>query len=75
MISISKGTAPEAQLRVLDREDPGSGLRPLVADFSSKASYVANVDSTFYLLTDDRAERQRVVAVDLENPGRESGGR
>jgi len=71
VISISKGTAPEAQLRVLDREHPGSGLRPLVADFSSKASYVTNVGSTFYLLTDDQAERQRIVAVDLENPGRE----
>jgi len=71
VISISKGSAPEAQLRVLDREDPGSGLRPLVADFSSKASYVTNVDSTFYLLTDEGAERQRIVAVDLENPGRE----
>jgi prolyl oligopeptidase len=71
VISISEGTAPEAQLRVLDRERAGSGLRPLVADFSSKASYVANVGSTFYLLTDDRAERQRIVAVELENPGRE----
>lgn len=71
VISISEGTAPEAQLRVLDREDPGSGLRPVVADFSSKARYVANVGSTFYLLTDDRAERQRIVAVDLENPERE----
>jgi prolyl oligopeptidase len=71
VISISKGTAAEAQLRVLDREDPGSGLRPLVADFSSKARYVANVGNTFYVLTDDRAERQRIVAVDLENPERE----
>jgi prolyl oligopeptidase len=71
VISISEGTAPEAQLRVLDRADPGSGLRSLVADFSSKVSYVTNVGSTFYLLTDDGAERQRIVAVDLENPGRE----
>ena len=71
VIAISKGTAPEAQLRVLDREDLGSGLRPLIADFSSKASYVTNNGSTFYLLTDDSAERQRVVAVELEDPGRE----
>lgn len=71
VISISKGTAPEAQLRVLDREAPGSDLRPLVADFSSKASYVTNIGSTFYLLTDDGAERQRIVAVELDNPGRD----
>ena len=71
VISISKGTAAEAQLRVLDRDDPRRGLLPLVADFSSKASYVTNVGSTFYLLTDDRAERQRVVAVDLQDPARD----
>jgi prolyl oligopeptidase len=71
VISISEGTAPEAQLRVLDREDPGSGFQSLVGDFSSKASYVANFGSTFYLLTDDGAERQRIVAVELENPGRD----
>ena len=70
VISISEGTAPEAQLRVLDREHPERGLRPLVSDFSSKASYVTNVGSTFYLLTDDKAERQRIVAVDLEDPER-----
>jgi prolyl oligopeptidase len=70
VISISKGTAPEAQLRVLDLEHPGNGLRALVDDFSSKASYVTNVGATFYLLTDDGAERQRIVAVDLDNPGR-----
>jgi prolyl oligopeptidase len=71
LISISQGTEPEAQLHVLDRETPERGLRPLAADFSAKVRYVANVDSTFYLLTDDRAERQRIVAVDLGDPERE----
>ncbi len=71
VISIFEGTAPEAQLRVLDREDPASGLQPLVADFGSKASYITNFEDTFYLLTDDGAERQRIVAVELENPARE----
>jgi prolyl oligopeptidase len=71
VISTTRGTAPEAQLRVIDREDPARGTRPLVADFSSKASYVTNAGSTFYLLTDDGAERQRIVAVDLDDPGRD----
>jgi prolyl oligopeptidase len=72
VVSISKGTEPEAQLRVLDRNAPEHGLRPLVADFASKAIYVTNRDSTFYLLTDDGAERQRIVAVDLEHPARDA---
>jgi prolyl oligopeptidase len=71
IVSISKGTAPEAQLRVLDHEAPERGLRALVADFSSKARYVANLGTTFFLLTDDAAERQRIVAVKLEAPDRE----
>jgi prolyl oligopeptidase len=71
VITTSTGSAPETQLRVLDREDPARGLQTLVPDFSSKASYVTNVGTTFYLLTDDRAERQRVVAVDLDDPARE----
>jgi prolyl oligopeptidase len=70
VISIFQGSAPEAQLRVLDLQRPGSGLRALVDDFSSKARYVTNVGGIFYLLTDDGAERQRIVAVDLEDPGR-----
>ena len=38
VIAIAQGTGAEAQLRVLDREDPERGPRPLVADFASKAS-------------------------------------
>lgn len=71
VISTFRGTAPEAQLHVIDREDPGRGLRALVDGFTSKARYVTNVGGTFYLLTDDRAERQRIVSVDLEDPSRE----
>jgi len=69
--SISKGTAPEAQLRV-STATIGERSAP-VCDFSSKASYVANVGSTFYLLTDDRAERQRIVA-STSKPARSSAG-
>ena len=71
-ISISRGTNPEARLRLFDLEDPGGGFRPLVEDFLSKAIVITNVGKTFYLLTDYRAERQRIVAVDLDHPGREN---
>ncbi len=72
LVSISHGTRPEAQLHVLDLEAPAAGFRPLVDDFSSKAVYVTNLGETFYLLTDHGAPRQRLVAVDLASPGRES---
>jgi hypothetical protein len=32
---------------------------------------VTSVGTTFYLVTDHDAERKRLVAVDLESPGRE----
>jgi prolyl oligopeptidase len=72
VISISEGTAPETQLHLLDPQAPERGLTPLVADFSAKAEYVTNLGDTFYLLTDDGAERQRIIVVDLETPGRDS---
>lgn len=72
LISISHGTKQEEQLHVLDLEEEGAQLRPLVDDFESKAIYVTNKGSTFYLLTEYEAERQRLVAVELDNPGREA---
>jgi len=72
VISIRRGTFPEAQVHVFDLEDPDAGLRALVGDFASKADVVTNVEKTFYVLTDYEAERQRVVAVDLDHPSREA---
>lgn len=72
VISTTRGTAPETQLRVIDRDHPERAAHALVADFSSKASFVTNAGTTFYLLTDDGAERQRIVAVDLDDPAREN---
>lgn len=72
VISIYRGTNPEARVEVFDLSEPGRGLLTLVDDFSSKAAVVTNVGSTFYLVTDDRAERQRLVAVDLDHPERDA---
>ena len=72
VISVFAGTAPQAQIHVLDLSDPGAHLRPLVGDFDSIADFVASHDTTFYLVTDHQAERKRLVAVDLERPGREN---
>jgi len=45
-----------------------AGLQPLVAEFAFKASVVTNIGGGVLLLTDHGAERQRIVAVDLERP-------
>jgi len=71
IISIERGST-ENQVHVLDLAEPGAGFLALVPDFASKAIVVTNVGSTFYLVTDHEAERQRLVAVDLAAPGRQS---
>lgn len=70
IISIRRGTFPEAQLHVLDLDAPATGLQALVPDFASKAVLVTNVGKTFYVLTDDKAPHQRVVAISLDDPDR-----
>jgi len=69
IVSTERGST-ENQVHVLDLADPGAGFLALVPDFASKAIVVTNVGTTFYLLTDDEAERQRLVAADLAAPGR-----
>ncbi len=71
VISSNRGTAPQAQLHVLDLTDPAGELTPLVADFDSIAEFVSTDDSTFYLVTDYQAERKRLVSVALDQPGRQ----
>lgn len=70
IVSVYSGTAPQARLFVRDLADAAAGLRPLVDDFDSVAEAVTTEDSTFYLVTDYQAERKRLVAVDLDRPGR-----
>ena len=71
LISISRGTNPESQILVLDHTQPERGLQPLVGGFSCKASVAGNLGATFLVVTDDRAERQRLVAIDLDHPERQ----
>ncbi|HTV10511.1 MAG TPA: prolyl oligopeptidase family serine peptidase [Acidimicrobiales bacterium] len=70
IIHVTIGTAPETRVEVVDLEAPGAGLRPLVDDFASLARVIGNVGETFLVLTDDDAERHRIVAVELRAPDR-----
>lgn len=72
VVTISQGTAPETRTEVFDLSDPGAAPVVLVPDFACEAHAVTNVGRTFYLLTDDGAERRRLVAVDLDRPGRDA---
>jgi prolyl oligopeptidase len=72
VITIERAAGDETQLHVRDLHDPAGQLRPLIGDFESVNIVVTSIGTTFYLVTDHGAERNRLVAVDLESPGRES---
>jgi len=72
VLTIRRGTFQEAQIHVRDLGQPGSVFRPLLPDFSSTAEVITNRGSLFYLLTEDGADRGRVVAVDLDHPGHDA---
>jgi prolyl oligopeptidase len=69
VVETARGTFPESQLHVLDLEDRAAGFVPLVAAFSARVVVVANVGRTFYLVTDDGADRQRIVTAELGSAG------
>jgi prolyl oligopeptidase len=70
IISTFDGTAPQAQLRVLDLSDPAAGLTTLIDDFDTIADLLSTQGSTFYLVTDHQAERKRVISFSVESPAR-----
>lgn len=70
ILSLSRGIGPGGELRVLDLENRKLGYRLLVPACDAMAAVVASEGSTFYVLTDDTADRRRIVAIDLDHPER-----
>jgi prolyl oligopeptidase len=71
IISVSAGTAPQAQLHAMDLTEPGGEMTTLIGDFESTAEVVTTVGTVFYLVTDYQAERKRLVAVSADDTARE----
>ncbi|ACY18871.1 prolyl oligopeptidase family serine peptidase [Haliangium ochraceum] len=79
LVTISKGTGPQnlvyyqalAQAGKRQRGAPVRGqMRPLVDSFQASYEFVANDGSLLWFLTDDQAPRQRLIAIDLNQPAR-----
>lgn len=53
------------------RAAPGDGpVVPIIPKPTAIYTFIGNVGPTFYLLTDDGAPRNRIIALDLAHPGR-----
>ena len=68
VLSLSRGIGPGAEVRVLDLQRRAAGWRVLVPAGDRLAEVVGSEGTTFYLLTDDGADKRRIVAIDCEGP-------
>jgi prolyl oligopeptidase len=71
IVSLSRGLGSGDELRVLELARPQRGWQLLMPEGQHRYAVVGTRDGTFYLLTDDAADRCRIVAVDVANPGRD----
>jgi prolyl oligopeptidase len=72
VLSIARSTDPQNQ--VLVREASAAADAPfkeLIADFENQFSFFGNEDGRFYFLSDFEAPTKRIVAMDVNRPGRE----
>jgi prolyl oligopeptidase len=69
IVSLSRGLGSGDELRVLELARPERGWQLLIPEGRHRYAVVGVADGTFYLLTDHGADRCRIVAADVANPG------
>jgi prolyl oligopeptidase len=70
VLSQWEGTARENRLFVRDLSKPGGAIEPFLDAFDAQYSVVGNDGPLFYVLTDNGANRNRLVAIDVARPDR-----
>ncbi len=72
VLSIARSTDPQNQVgyRAVSAPHDAPWI-PLVEDFENEFEFVGNTDNTFYFFTDYQAPTKRLVAMDLQHPGRD----
>ncbi len=72
IVSVWKGTARENGIFYKDLLDKSLVVRPLLQDFDASYRFLGNDGPVFFLQTNLDAPREKVIAVDLGQPGREN---
>jgi prolyl oligopeptidase len=70
ILSLSRGLGSGPELRILELGRPGAGFGVLLEAGAAERTIVAAQDGVFYLLTDDGADRGRIIAVPADRPAR-----
>jgi prolyl oligopeptidase len=71
VISMWSGTDPQNQVFVREASAPADApFKTLIGDFKNQFSFLGNEGTSFYFMTDLDAPTKRIVAMDIEKPGR-----
>ncbi len=65
IVTSSSGTDDRYEVTLIDRDYPDAEPMTLVGGFENNFSYVGNIGSVFYFVTDDDAPLKRVVKTDI----------
>jgi prolyl oligopeptidase len=68
LITATKGTAHKYRVFYKDLGKPDGKVVPLIDNFEAAYDFIDNVGSVFYFVTDRKAPRKRIVAIDLKKP-------
>ncbi|MCC7476631.1 MAG: S9 family peptidase [Pirellulales bacterium] len=72
ILEIARSTDPQNQILVRETSEPlDAPFKELIGDFENQFSFLGNVGTKFYFLTDFKAPTKRIVAMDIGQPGRE----
>ncbi|MEN8679347.1 MAG: prolyl oligopeptidase family serine peptidase [Akkermansiaceae bacterium] len=70
LIQVSQGTDTKNGLFYKDLSQPDSKVIELLPDFDASYDFITNLGSKFIIRTDLDAPKQKVIAIDLNTPGR-----
>lgn len=73
VITVWVGTDPKTSVFVQDLQQPAATCKTLelLPGFTAKFEFLGNDGKTLWFLTDDAASRRRVVAIDVDKPGKD----
>ena len=69
IVYSSEGTDARYEITLIDLQAPSAEPRRIVTGFENDWTYLGNSGTTFYWQTNRDAPRQRIVAMDIANPG------
>ena len=70
VIQANHGDEVQNTLLVQDLSTSGAPVKAIIPEPSAVYDFISSIGTTFYVLTDDRAARYRIVAIDLGKPER-----